>query len=110
MVEIIARDVPAELVRLLVAEARHRNVTLQDHAVGILASAFGVRREPSGRAFIDGTTGSDTLILSVPAALRKKIRRRALDVDGTMRGVIIGALAEHFGLPAVPVGRRPRGR
>jgi len=110
MVEIIAKDVPAEIVRALVGEARSRNQTVTDLAAGILASRFNVEREPSGRSFIAGMAGSDTLILSVPAELRKAIRRYAVENDATMRGVVIDTLARHFGMPAVPTGRRPRGR
>lgn len=110
MVEIIARDVPEELVRLLVGEARHRDTTVSDLAAGILAERFGITREPSGRSFVNGTLGSSTLILTVPSELRRAIRRHAVEQDATMRGVMIEALASHFGQSPGPIGRRPRGR
>jgi len=110
MVEIIAKDVEPELVKALVGEARERDQTVTDVAVEILAARFGVEHEPSGRSFIDGTTGSTTLILAVPTELRHEIRRHAVERDATMRGVVIETLARHFGHSAGPIGRRPRGR
>lgn len=108
-VEIIARDVPAEIVAALVFDARTQDVTKQEAAISILCSAFRVKRTPSRRRFIAGTAENGTLILSVPARLRDKIHRRAFETRGTMRGVICSTLASHYELPDVPLGRRPRG-
>lgn len=109
MVEIIAKDVPDGIMRTLVGEARHRDETIQERAVSILSLAFGVERKESGRRFIDGSGRSSTLVLTVPIELRDRIRRRALELDGTIRGIVISTIAAHFGQTDVPTGRRPRG-
>ncbi len=109
-VEIIARDIPPEIMKLLAGEARHRDETIQERAVSIIAAELGVEREPSRRRFIPGSGNTDVLVLTVPRELRTKIRRRALQKDGTIRGVCLAAIASHFGLPEFPVGRRRRGK
>lgn len=103
------RDAPAAVVGAVLADAQANNVTYQEAAVRILAGRFGVRRVASDRQFVSGTRGGSELHLEVPVELRKKLRRRALEVDGTMRGVVLATLAEHYGLGEVASGRRPRG-
>lgn len=106
-VEVIAKDVPEVLMGLLVGEARHRDVTVPELASSILAADFQVERNTSDLPF-RRNTDSASLTMTVPVRLRLKIRRRAFDVDGTMRGVIVASLAKHFGMDA-PTDRRPRG-
>lgn len=105
-VEVIVRDIPVDVMGLLVAEARHRDVTVPEHAVSILAADFNVTRVASSLGF-RRATDSNVLVMTVPAKLRHKVRRRAVDVGGTMRGVIVASLANHFGLEQ-PTDRRPR--
>lgn len=96
-------------MKLLAGEARHRDETIQERAVSILATEFELEREPSRRRFIDGAGDTDVLVLTVPRELRARIRRRALEREGTIRGVVCAAIASHFGQPDFPVGRRRRG-
>ena len=107
-VEIIARDISPEIMRLLVSEAQHHDVTAQERAVSILALAFRVKRQTPKRRFARATD-SNTLVLSVPTILRQRIRKRAFESGGTMRVVVCAELASHFGLPDVSLARRPRG-
>lgn len=104
------RDAPADVVGAVLADAQANNVTFQEAAVRVLAARFKVRRVASDRQFVSGTRGGSELHLEVPVDLRRKIRQEAARVDGnTMRGVVLAALADHYGLGSVASGRRPRG-
>lgn len=105
--EILVEDVPEKIRDLVVAEAKHRDVSINEMAVGILAAAYGVEREPSGRGF-RGETGSNQFLLAVPEELRTAIRMHAARIGSTQRGVVIEQLAKHFGIDAPPTDRRRR--
>lgn len=106
-VEIVVQSVPQDLRDLLVADAETRNISINEAAVSTLAERYGVEREPSTRPY-RGESGSDQLLLSVPDDLRTAIRLHAARVGATMRGVVILALSEHYGIEADGIGRRPR--
>ncbi len=46
--------------------------------------------------------------LRVDPKLRKKIDMEAARTNGTIRGVVLSALASHYGLAPIDSGRRPR--
>lgn len=50
----------------------------------------------------------DRFKLRVSAALRKKISLEAAKNGSTIRGIVLSALASHYGLAAIDPGRRPR--
>lgn len=95
-VNMIVAGVPIELKQLLVAEAKHRGVSINDHAAGILSAKFGVERSPSGVPFRPDH-GSTRMMFGVPAELRTKIRVKAATDGTTMKDVVLEALADHFG-------------
>ena len=67
---------PGELKRLLSDEVRRTGRSLNDVAVGILASRFAVSFDPSGRAGKDpGKSGS--VLLRMPPELKDKLAARA---------------------------------
>ena len=111
-VEIIVPDVPDEVWEALHADAIERNVSRNEAAVSILAERYAVRREPSTAKFrARGELNTDRpLQLVVPTRLRKKLRAEAFRREATIRGLVIEALAEHYGLPFDSPQRRPRVR
>lgn len=106
-VEIVVQDVPVDLRAALVADAAERNISINEAAVAILASAYGIPREPSTRPH-RGESGSTQLLLTVPDGLRSSIRLHAARTGATMRGVVIKALSDHYEIPAPDAGRRQR--
>lgn len=106
-VEIVVQDIPQELRSAIIADAREQNVSINEVAVRILATAFGVEREPSGRPY-RGESGSTQLLLAVPDALRTAVRLSSARRGATIRGIVIEVLSEHYSLPVDGVGRRPR--
>ena len=106
---IIVQDVPAPVLRKLVADARSRDVSLVEAAVGILAGCYGVEREPTGVGFRGEPTRA-TLLLSMPDDLHMALKVDAAGRKGvTMRGLIIDALAAHYDVEGGEAQRRPRG-
>lgn len=95
-VNMIVSNVPPDLKNLLVGEARHRDVSINNHAASILCAAFGVEHVPTGVPFRP-ERGSTRMMFAVPAELRQKIRVKAAQEGSTMRAIIINALADHFG-------------
>lgn len=106
-VEIIVQAVPATLREAIAADAEGRNVSLNEAAVSVLADRFGVAREPSGVPFT-GASVKETMLLSVPDELRRRIRLEAAAQGVTMRGTVLKALAQHYGISGVDAHRRPR--
>lgn len=107
MPNLIVSDVPLHVREALARDAAQRNVSLNDAAVGILADAYGTRREPTGAPFRQEPQTA-SLLLSMPAALHRKVKIAAAAKSATMRGIVIVALAEHYGVPAPSAARRPR--
>lgn len=105
--EILIEDMPAELRSRIVGEAQERNVSINEVTVSILAAAYGVEREPSGRSF-RGETGSNQIVLSVPSELRDAIRLHAARRGETMRSVVIETLGKNYGLDFPAEDRRRR--
>jgi hypothetical protein len=67
---------PAELKERLAEEVTRRGASLNDVAVGILASRFAVPFEPSGRKG-SPPKGKGDVLLRMPAALKDKLQTRA---------------------------------
>ena len=68
--------IPADLKRNLAREVEASEGSLNDLAVGILASRFAVPFEPSGRKGRAPITSGDVL-LRMPPELKEKLSRRA---------------------------------
>jgi hypothetical protein len=93
----------------LVADAYKQNVSINECAVAILAAHYKVKHIPTGVPF---TTEGNSKNISIRggAKLHRKIDiDRARRGGGTLRGIVLERLALHYGLPAPPIGRRPRG-
>jgi myo-inositol-1-phosphate synthase len=86
---------PAELKRLLSEEVRSTGRSLNDVAVGLLASRFGVPFEPSGRPGKEpGSSGS--VLLRMPAELKDKLVARAAQRRRNVNDLIVETLAERL--------------
>src|SRR5213595_2364759 len=87
---------PPELKRLLVAEVRQSGRSLNDVAVGILASRFAVPFEPSGRPGTEpGKSGS--VLLRMPAELKETLAARAAQRKRKLNDLIVETLSERLG-------------
>jgi myo-inositol-1-phosphate synthase len=87
---------PRELKQLLAGEVRRTGQSLNDVAVGILASRFAVPFEPSGRAGKEpGKSGS--VLLRMPAELKETLAARAAQRKRKLNDLIVETLSERLG-------------
>jgi hypothetical protein len=104
------RDVREDIRKAVEADARERDSSMNDVVGEILARRYGYVWTPSGYPYTDGTESTQWL-LRVPGALRDSIRDHAKGMpSGTMRGVIMAALAQHYGLPVESPRKRSRSK
>src|SRR5438093_5589683 len=88
---------PAELKRRLAREVERRGASLNDVAVGILASRYAVAFQPSGRRGTAPRSVGDVL-LRMPRELKEKLGQRAGERRRTTNDLIVETLAEGLGL------------
>jgi myo-inositol-1-phosphate synthase len=93
---------PGELKERLADEVALAGASLNDVAVGILASRFAVPFEPSGRKGAR-PKGKGDVLLRMPAALKDKLQVRAAERGRRMNDLIVEILAERLG---VATGKR----
>jgi len=87
---------PAELKRLLAQEVRRSGRSLNDIAVGILASRFAVSFDPSGRpGKVPSTSGA--VLLRMPPELKEKLAERAAQRKRNVNDLIVETLSERLG-------------
>jgi myo-inositol-1-phosphate synthase len=87
---------PRELKQLLAGEVRRSGRSLNDVAVGILASRFAVPFEPSGRpGKAPGKSGS--VLLRMPAELKETLAARAAQRKRKLNDLIVETLSERLG-------------
>jgi myo-inositol-1-phosphate synthase len=87
---------PAELKRLLTEEVGRSGRSLNDVAVGLLASRFGVSFEPSGRPGKEpGKSGS--VLLRMPPELKDKLAARAAQRKRNLNDLIVETLSKRLG-------------
>ena len=87
---------PRELKQLLAGEVRRTGRSLNDVAVGILASRFAVSFEPSGRPGKEpGKSGS--VLLRMPAELKETLAARAAQRKRKVNDLIVETLSERLG-------------
>ncbi len=85
-----------DLKQLLAGEVRRSGQSLNDVAVGILASRFAVPFEPSGRPGKEpGKSGS--VLLRMPAELKETLAARAAQRKRKVNDLIIETLSERLG-------------
>src|SRR5438128_11942475 len=86
---------PRELKGLLSEEVRRSGQSLNDVAVGILASRFAVPFEPSGRPGKEpGKSGS--VLLRMPAELKETLAARAAQRKRKLNDLIVETLSERL--------------
>ncbi len=86
---------PGELKQLLSKEVRRSGKSLNDVAVGILASRFAVPFEPSGRpGKAPGRSG--TVLLRMPAELKETLAARAAQRKRKLNDLIVETLSERL--------------
>lgn len=100
---------PEKLRRALLAEARRRDTRMNNVAGAILAERYGMIWEDADGGYRVEKAKVDKI--KVPDALHRRIRQESLRVrgGGTMRGIVLTALADELGVKiAVSKQRRPR--
>ena len=100
---------PGELKSRLADEVRRTGSSLNDVAVGILASRFAVPFEPSGRpGKAPGESGS--VLLRMPAELKDRLAARAAQRKRNLNDLIVETLSERLGKEpmASTNGKSPR--
>jgi myo-inositol-1-phosphate synthase len=97
---------PDELKERLAAEVARTGRSLNDIAVGILASRFAVPFEPSGRKG-SPPKGTGDVLLRMPAALKEKLQTRSAERGRGVNDLIVEILAERLGI-AGPSRRKER--
>src|SRR6184192_3970723 len=100
---------PADLKRRLADEVSRSGRSLNDVAVGILASRFAVSFEPSGRPGRPPGTGGSVL-LRMPAELKDRLTARATQRKRNVNDLIVETLSERLGKEAMSAtnGKAPR--
>jgi myo-inositol-1-phosphate synthase len=86
---------PAELRERLTEEVSRAGASLNDVAVGILASRFAIPFEPSGRKGSPPKARGDVL-LRMPAALKEKLQTRAAERGRHTNDLIVEILSERL--------------
>src|SRR4051794_41909994 len=100
---------PGELKRLLSAEVRRSGQSLNDVAVGILASRFAVSFDPSGRAGREpGKSGS--VLLRMPPELKDKLAARAVQRKRNVNDLIVETLSERLRVNEPPASPHRNGQ
>jgi hypothetical protein len=100
---------PGDLKQRLSDEVRRTGRSLNDVAVGILASRFAVSFEPSGRAGKQPGAGNSVL-LRMPAELKDRLAARAAQRKRNVNDLIVEALSERLGKDTMAStnGKSPR--
>lgn len=107
--DIHVHQMPEETRRALIADAQEQGVSINEVASVILAETFKTKHVPSGRGFRPGDYDSQNMSLRVGAVLHRRIALEAAKRGGTLRGIVLEALATHYGLEPVSVKRLPKG-
>lgn len=103
---IFYEPLPEELRRSLEVEAFNREMTTYDLVRTILSDRYRLEFTSSGLPY---RQMGERFKLRVSPELRMRIGLEAAEKRGTIRGVVLSALANHYGLAPIDQGRRPRG-
>src|SRR6516164_7535283 len=87
---------PPDLKRTLAREVERRRASLNDVAVAILASRFGISFTPSGRRGAPPRPDGDVL-LRLPRELKDRLARRAAERNKSTHDLIVEALTDGLG-------------
>lgn len=101
------RDVPEPLREAVEADARERNLSVNDVQGEVLASYYAVPWTHGGRRKNEyAYSGVDQWVIRVPASLKALVRQHAEASGNTMRGIVLLILTRHYGLPPEDTHRR----
>ncbi len=102
------RNVPAEVKLAVFEEAVRREVTMSDVVGEILADHFGTKYEVSGEKSIGVELEASQFRIQIPRSLQLRITMRSRKTVHTESSVVLGILADHFGIEyaAVRKGRK----
>src|SRR5262245_55374932 len=91
---------PASLKGALVRETARRASNVNDVAAGILAEAFGIGYEPSGRHRKVLAGSSPVILIRVPQQLKDEIQAEATRSGVNANDLILAVLADGLGVPS----------
>jgi myo-inositol-1-phosphate synthase len=90
--------VPPPLKRRLAREVAQGGKSMNDLAVGILGSRFGVEVVESGRGTSAGVGASGVVVLRMPDQLKARLNAEARSLDSTTNDLIVRTLSETLGV------------
>ena len=90
--------VPPALKRRLAREVARGGKSMNDLAVGILGSHFGVEVAESGRASAGDVGTSGVVVLRMPDRLKERLNAEARSLDSTTNDLIVRTLSERLGV------------
>lgn len=107
MVALDVRRVPAAVRAVVIADAEARNLSVNATIVRALAIEYGVEPPGLDYPFIGSGGGGDHWLVRMPESLRDRLRADAREAGGTMTGMLLHQLQQHYRLPSAgPVARR----
>ena len=99
-------DLTDDLREALEADAREKDITMNDAAGRVLAKRYELVWTDTGASF--SSVSTLPFRLRVPEDIWLKARLDSIARGGTLRGVVLNALHQHYGLGTSDVRRRPR--
>ncbi len=90
--------VPPALKRRLAREVARGGKSMNDLAVGILGSRFGVEVAESGRASAGDVGTSGVVVLRMPDRLKDRLNAEARSLDSTTNELIVRTLSDTLGV------------
>ena len=104
------RNVPAKLKRVVLNAALAEGVTMADLIGATLGEKYGVVYYSNGRKTQRGDVNGNQFMLSLPPEVIDSITREARERGITESSVVLGAIAQKYGLIYTPTrrGRRVR--
>ena len=108
MREIIINDLPDELRDALNADAAQTNRSANETAVMILSAKYGIPRTADAGDTFRRPLTSSRFNLRVDDDLHRALHAARVMTGHPVRGLIILALADHYGRDGYHAGRQPR--
>jgi len=104
------RNVPETVKRVVLNAALAHDVTMADHVGAILGERYGVVYYATGRKTQRPDLNGDQFMLTLPPEVIDGITREARERGITESSVVLGAIADKYGLIYTPTkkGRRVR--
>lgn len=103
------RGIPDDIRIAVVADARARDVSVNDAVTECLAARYGLPWEASGYPYTVTADAGDHWNFRVSVQLRDTLRAHAGAVGGTITGCVLLALSDRYALPPHSTRRRVPG-